>query len=155
MLANTQSTWPPTTSIGGQPPPDCQGGSRGLVRWRGVTLAPILPRPELPVQRVPVGERKLVTLLGCTLAQTGALRARVGLDALHSQMRTLYTLTQQEVHAMEGLSTMLQPRASWPSLAHQWPKRIMLGGPRVGAAPAVGGVPWDRPFMKDPDAAWV
>src|SRR5206468_10890292 len=36
---------------------------------------------ELPVQRVPVGERKLVTLLGCTLAQTGALRARVGLDA--------------------------------------------------------------------------
>src|SRR5436309_8150848 len=81
MLANTQSTWPPTTSIGGQPPPDCQGGSRGLVRWRGVTLAPILPRPELPVQRVPVGERKLVTLLGCTLAQTGALRARVGLDA--------------------------------------------------------------------------
>jgi len=51
---------------------------------------------------VPVGERKLVTLLGCTLAQAAALRARVGLDALHSQMRTLYTLAQQEVHRYGG-----------------------------------------------------
>ena len=52
---------------------------------------------------MPGGERKLVTLLGCTLAQAAALRARLGLDALHSQMRTLYTLTQQEVHRYGGI----------------------------------------------------
>jgi DNA-binding winged helix-turn-helix (wHTH) protein/class 3 adenylate cyclase len=50
-----------------------------------------------PVQGVLGGERKLVTLLGCRLAQ-----AHVGLDALHSQMRTLYTLTQQEVQRYGG-----------------------------------------------------
>jgi class 3 adenylate cyclase/DNA-binding winged helix-turn-helix (wHTH) protein len=53
-------------------------------------------------QGVPDGERKLVTLLGCTLAHASALRARCGLDALHSRMRTLYTLMQQEVHQYGG-----------------------------------------------------
>ena len=54
------------------------------------------------VQGEPSGERKLVTLLGCTLAQAAALQARLGLDALHSQMRTLYTLVQQEVQRYGG-----------------------------------------------------
>ena len=58
--------------------------------------------PASPVQGVHVGERKLVTLLGCTLAQDAALQARGGLDALHRQMRTLYTLTQQEVQRYGG-----------------------------------------------------
>ena len=58
--------------------------------------------PAAPVQGVPGGERKLVTLLGCSLAQAAALQARVGLDALHSQMRTLYTLAQEEVHRYGG-----------------------------------------------------
>jgi DNA-binding winged helix-turn-helix (wHTH) protein/class 3 adenylate cyclase/tetratricopeptide (TPR) repeat protein len=58
--------------------------------------------PASTMQSAPVGERKLVTLLGCALAQAAALRAHEGLDALHSQMRTLYTLTQQEVHRYGG-----------------------------------------------------
>jgi DNA-binding winged helix-turn-helix (wHTH) protein/class 3 adenylate cyclase/tetratricopeptide (TPR) repeat protein len=72
-----------------------------------VSLAPrsaLAPRtaPVSTVQGVPGGERKLVTLLGCTLAQATVLQARVGLDALHRQMRTLYTLAQQEVHHYGG-----------------------------------------------------
>src|SRR6266571_1202926 len=69
-----------------------------------VPRSSLAPRtaPTSTAQGVPVGERKLVTLLGCTLAQAAALRARVGLDALHSQMRTLYTLAQQEVHRYGG-----------------------------------------------------
>ena len=59
--------------------------------------------PASTVQGVPVGERKLVTLLGCTLAHAAALQERVGLDALHSRMRTLYTLAQQEVHQYGGM----------------------------------------------------
>ena len=48
------------------------------------------------------GERKLVTLLGCTLAHTPALRDRLGLDGLHSRMRTLYALAQREVQQYGG-----------------------------------------------------
>jgi class 3 adenylate cyclase len=69
-----------------------------------VPRSSLAPRttPAAPVQDVPGGERKLVTLLGCTLARATALQARVGLDALHRQMRTLYTLTQEEVHRYGG-----------------------------------------------------
>ena len=67
-----------------------------------LSLAP-RTAPAAPVHGMPVGERKLVTLLGCTLAQAAALQAREGLDALHSQMRTLYTLVQQEVHRYGGI----------------------------------------------------
>ena len=59
--------------------------------------------PELPGRGVPGGERKLVTLLGCTLAQGATLQADTGLDALDHQMRTLYTLTQEEVHRYGGI----------------------------------------------------
>jgi DNA-binding winged helix-turn-helix (wHTH) protein len=64
----------------------------------------LVPRtaPASPVQDVPGGERKLVTLLGCTLAQAAALQERAELDALHSRMRTLYTLTQQELQRYGG-----------------------------------------------------
>src|SRR5262245_36772607 len=65
------------------------------------SLAP-RPAPAAPVQGLPDGERKLVTLLGCSLAQAAALQARVGLDALHSQMRILYTLGQEEVQRYGG-----------------------------------------------------
>src|SRR5262249_32353665 len=60
------------------------------------------PTPSVQSGPGPGGERKLVTLLGCTLAQAATLQARLGLDALHSQMRTLYTLTQQEVQCYGG-----------------------------------------------------
>jgi predicted ATPase/DNA-binding winged helix-turn-helix (wHTH) protein/class 3 adenylate cyclase len=66
--------------------------------------ASLVPRPA-PAAMVPVvpgGERKLVTLLGCTLAPAAALQAHEGLDALHRQMRTLYTLAQQEIHRYGG-----------------------------------------------------
>jgi hypothetical protein len=67
---------------------------------------------------VPGGERKLVSLLGCTLAQGATLQADTGLDALDHQMRTLYTLTQEEVHRLAGSSITAGTRL-WPSLAPQ------------------------------------
>src|SRR5262249_14263578 len=58
--------------------------------------------PGLPVTGVADGERKLVTLLGCALVHTVALRTRLGLDALHSRMRTLYALAQREIQQYGG-----------------------------------------------------
>jgi len=58
--------------------------------------------PRLPGTGVADGERKLVTLLGCTLIHTAALRSRLGLDALHSRMRTLYVLAQREIQQYGG-----------------------------------------------------
>ena len=58
--------------------------------------------PRLPVTGVADGERKLVTLLGCTLADTEALRTRLGLDAWHSRMRTLYALARREIQQYGG-----------------------------------------------------
>jgi class 3 adenylate cyclase len=58
--------------------------------------------PRLPVTGVADGERKLVTLLGCALAHTEALRTRLGLDAWHSRMRTLYALAQREIQQYGG-----------------------------------------------------
>jgi class 3 adenylate cyclase/DNA-binding winged helix-turn-helix (wHTH) protein len=49
------------------------------------------------------GERKMVTILGCTLVHGPALRDRPGLDTLHSLMRALYALTRSEVHRYGGL----------------------------------------------------
>jgi len=48
------------------------------------------------------GERKLVTLLGCTLVHSPTLGDQQGLDALHSQMRALYTLARGEVEQYGG-----------------------------------------------------
>ena len=48
------------------------------------------------------GERKLVTLLGCTLAHPVALPTRLELDALHSRMRLLYTLVRREIDQYGG-----------------------------------------------------
>ena len=58
--------------------------------------------PRLPVTGVADGERKLVTLLGCALVHTVALRTRLELDALHSRMRTLYALAQREIQQYGG-----------------------------------------------------
>jgi DNA-binding winged helix-turn-helix (wHTH) protein len=58
--------------------------------------------PRLPVTDVADGERKLVTLLGCALVHTVALRTRLGLDALHSRMRTLYALAQRQIQQYDG-----------------------------------------------------
>ena len=56
----------------------------------------LAPRTALAdtVQGGPGGERKLVTLLGCSLAQAATLQAH--------QMRTLYTLAQEEVRCYGG-----------------------------------------------------
>ena len=66
-------------------------------------IAETSPRP-VPTQSgadeplsAPQAERKLVTLLGCTLAAGGA-----ELDALHSQMRILYARAAEEVHRYGG-----------------------------------------------------
>src|SRR5262249_41382355 len=60
------------------------------------------PAPTAPVTGVPGSERKLVTLLGCTLAPAAALQAHMELDVLHHQMRTLYTLAREEVQRYGG-----------------------------------------------------
>jgi DNA-binding winged helix-turn-helix (wHTH) protein len=54
----------------------------------------------------PGGERKLVTLLSCTLAHDPTLGDHLGLDALHSQMRALYAIARSEVQQYRGT---LQP----------------------------------------------
>jgi len=66
------------------------------------------PAPHAPVAPVSMvrdaahSERKLVTLLACTPSPPAALGACVELDALHSQMRTLYALAQREVDRYGG-----------------------------------------------------
>ena len=57
---------------------------------------------EFPKHRVPGGERKLVTLLGCALAQATTGHAQADLDALHGEMRTLFTLAQEMVDRYGG-----------------------------------------------------
>ena len=59
--------------------------------------------PVFPTHGVPGGERKLVTLLGCALAQAATGQAQAGLDALHGEMRTLFTLTQEMVDRYGGV----------------------------------------------------
>ena len=56
----------------------------------------------LPAPDTLTGERKLVTILGCTLVHDPALPDRLGLDALHSLMRALYGLARSEVHQYGG-----------------------------------------------------
>src|SRR5262245_45055322 len=74
-----------------------------------VAHAPVLsPPPEvsstgLPIQGVLEGERKLVTLLSCALVTAPDSQTSMDLEALHSQMRTLYALAQQEVHQYGGM----------------------------------------------------
>jgi DNA-binding winged helix-turn-helix (wHTH) protein/class 3 adenylate cyclase/tetratricopeptide (TPR) repeat protein len=88
----------PTRPRGKESEAACAGAASPVLR---ASLAPGAA-PASSVWGAPQGERKLVTLLGCTPAHAAALGARVGLDALHSQMRTLYTLAQQEVHRYGG-----------------------------------------------------
>jgi class 3 adenylate cyclase len=62
----------------------------------------------LPSPDALAGERKMVTILGCTLVPGPTLRDRLGLDALHSLMRVLYALARSEVQRYGGT---LQPVA--------------------------------------------
>jgi DNA-binding winged helix-turn-helix (wHTH) protein len=59
--------------------------------------------PEFPGHGVPGGERKLVTLLGCALAQAATVQPQAGLDALHGEMGALFTLTQEMVDRYGGV----------------------------------------------------
>ena len=63
---------------------------------------PVASSQGTPVQSVPEGERKLVTLLSCTLVAAPGGQASVDLEALHGQMRTLYALAQREVRQYGG-----------------------------------------------------
>jgi predicted ATPase/DNA-binding winged helix-turn-helix (wHTH) protein len=63
---------------------------------------PASPSPGALVQGLPEGERKLVTLLSCTLVSAAGGQAVVDLDTLHSQMQTLYALAQQQVQQYGG-----------------------------------------------------
>ena len=115
-------------------------------------LVPITA-PAAPVPDGPGGERKLVTLLGCSLAQAAALQARAGLDALHSQMRTLYTLAQQEVqryggsiHSMAG--TRLLAIFGAPMTQEDHARRALLAawGLHQRVAASRSGVPAEEPL---------
>jgi DNA-binding winged helix-turn-helix (wHTH) protein len=79
------------------------------------------------------GERKLVTLLGCTLAHTPVLRDRLGLDGLHSRMRTLYTLAQREVQQYGGMLSRFVERARELASLH-----ALLAQTEAGHGQAVG-----------------
>jgi DNA-binding winged helix-turn-helix (wHTH) protein len=59
--------------------------------------------PEFPGHGVPGGERKLVTLLGCALAQAATVQAQAGLDALHGEMGALFNLSQEMVDRYGGV----------------------------------------------------
>jgi predicted ATPase/class 3 adenylate cyclase/DNA-binding winged helix-turn-helix (wHTH) protein len=56
----------------------------------------------LPCPDALAGERKIATILGCSLVHDPALRDRLGLDTLHSLMRVLYGLARNEVHRYGG-----------------------------------------------------
>jgi DNA-binding winged helix-turn-helix (wHTH) protein/predicted ATPase/class 3 adenylate cyclase len=60
------------------------------------------PSQGLLVQGVPEGERKLVTLLSCTLVSAAGGQVSVDLEALHSQMQALYAVAQREVQQYGG-----------------------------------------------------
>jgi predicted ATPase/DNA-binding winged helix-turn-helix (wHTH) protein/class 3 adenylate cyclase len=60
------------------------------------------PSQGLFVQSMPEGERKLITLLSCTLISTVGGQTSVDLETLHSQMHALYALAQREVHQYGG-----------------------------------------------------
>jgi DNA-binding winged helix-turn-helix (wHTH) protein/tetratricopeptide (TPR) repeat protein len=64
--------------------------------------SPSRTAPAPTVRAARYGERKLVTVLACAPANATVLAARFGLDALHSRMRTLYALAEQEVLQYEG-----------------------------------------------------
>jgi DNA-binding winged helix-turn-helix (wHTH) protein len=86
--------------------------------------------PRLPVTGVADGGRKLVILLGCALVHTVALHTRLGLDAWHSRMRTLYALWPSErSSSMAGRCVMCRVIVSWRCLAPPWLTRTTLGGP--------------------------
>ena len=94
---------PPPDDPHGSPDPTCRPEEDAVSSSGAAAASPAphaslaLTAPAATVPGVPDGERKLVTLLGCRLAQATAFQAHAGLDALHRQMRTLYTLAQQEV----------------------------------------------------------
>jgi DNA-binding winged helix-turn-helix (wHTH) protein len=85
-------------------PPETPGGLdvREAAHGSAAFPPPGSPSQALLVHGVPEGERKLVTLLSCTLASAVDTQASVDLEALHSQMHTLYALAQREVHQYGG-----------------------------------------------------
>jgi DNA-binding winged helix-turn-helix (wHTH) protein/predicted ATPase/class 3 adenylate cyclase len=85
-------------------PPETPGGLgvREAAHGSAAFSPPGSPSQALLVHGVPEGERKLVTLLSCALASAVDAQASVDLEALHSQMHTLYALAQREVHQYGG-----------------------------------------------------
>ena len=61
---------------------------------------PSLPQP--PAQHTPTGERKLVTVLCCTVVNAPTLVEALGLDAAHSLMQSLYSMALDEVQRYDG-----------------------------------------------------
>ncbi|HEY7493264.1 MAG TPA: AAA family ATPase, partial [Candidatus Tectomicrobia bacterium] len=86
------------------PPPETSGApGMGEAAHRLALLPlPAASSQELVVQGVPAGERKLVTLLSCTLVSATGAQAPLELEALHSQMHTLYALAERQIHQYGG-----------------------------------------------------
>jgi class 3 adenylate cyclase/tetratricopeptide (TPR) repeat protein len=70
----------------------------------GTSQSLVLPSSAVtpPDQRGVGAERKLVTVLCCTIARTGAAVARVDLETLYSMMQELHTLAHAVVRPYEG-----------------------------------------------------
>jgi class 3 adenylate cyclase/tetratricopeptide (TPR) repeat protein len=61
-----------------------------------------LARQVLASRSAIEGERKLVTVLFCDIADSTALAARLGADAMHDVLERFFALALAEVHRMEG-----------------------------------------------------
>ena len=104
------------------------GRGRGGPRAGAVTASWYL-LPDALIQGVPKGERKLVTLLSCTLVAIPDSQASMDLEDLHGQIRALYALAQREVHQYGGTIQQVAATASWRCLVPHSPRRITLSGP--------------------------
>src|SRR5262249_40339062 len=97
--------------VADQSPPSVADAIPARDRGEAVPAAAPLPdaRPPAPlVPHVSMAERKLVTVLCCTLVRPREPSVRLDLDVLYSQMQTLYELARRIVLRYEGV---LQPIA--------------------------------------------
>ena len=79
-------------------------GQRLTATSASASAAPVrlLAEPQRSVPHQIVGERKLVTVLYCTLANAPGLVERAGLDAMHSVMQAIYDLVHAEAQHYGG-----------------------------------------------------
>jgi class 3 adenylate cyclase len=71
------------------------------------------------------GERKLVTVMFCDIANSTPLAARIGAEAMHRLLDAFFQLALAEVHRYEGTINQFLGDASWRCSARRWRTRTM------------------------------